>query len=82
VEAKMHTGKFPGGKYAVISPVNVCLNSFAFLCIWFLCSNMPEKKSCEFEIADNEYVNPYSVLRVVLAVLGTEQYKSCSGNEK
>jgi len=40
----MHTGQFPGGKYAVISSVNVCLNSFALLCIWFLCSNMSEKK--------------------------------------
>jgi len=37
VEAKMHTGQFPGGRDAVISSVNICLNSFALLCNWFLC---------------------------------------------
>jgi hypothetical protein len=46
----MHTGQFPGGKYAVISSVDLCLNSFAVLCNWFLCSNMSERKVVNLEL--------------------------------
>lgn len=46
----MHTGQFPGGKYAVISFVNVCLNSFALLCNWFLCSNMSDRKVVKLKL--------------------------------
>jgi hypothetical protein len=46
----LHTGQFPGEKYAVISSVNLRLNSSALLCNWFLCSNMSERKVVKLKL--------------------------------